>query len=780
MRQKDPKSTKGVAKFTLALKRGALLDDRYQIEELLAESSSFGLTYLATDTSAVEASRPSVAIKEFLPRIFVGRARDGRTVKPHSPTDATEFARSLRRFVHEGKILVDIASPSLVRVQRCLESNGTGYLIMDVDQGTPLTSALDDAGGRIAARDAVAFILRLLEPLERLHIEGVFHRAIAPASVTVTDSWAPTLHGFSARRHVRGQALELEPGFAAFEQYASNNVGPWTDVYGCAALLYHLITGEVPPTAIDRVAGKSLAPISAHVPDVAPSLSLAIAHGLSLLPEQRPHGIAEFRKQLGAASVERVNPQAASVVVGSALGAQHVMDLNEVEVDDPIALELAAGGRLVLPRDGEEVTPRFQRVFGKLAERARESVRSVMPEARVMDLQSMIPNAAPLETHDQVVDPAEVQKSDVVPFGVPGGELPPIHLEPELRRAPLVRVNQTEPFGEQGRGLVPAMDPLELQSRLSEMHRSDVRRKATRYVTASVLTMAVLGSAYGTLTYRRTPDVPRSRAATTATKPSPTPQTAAPSTVASPGVSATKNSSAQLQGALSDVEPPPAKGARNLPAPAVSDKKAGVSSVASNDSKSAEKKGPPATGRTPSTTASTPPATSPRPPTTLPIVTPKSVSEAPAAPSRWWARLFSKPASTRLGTTPKPAASVPAATKATTPLVTRPQSVAAHPVTVSSSAKTDKRTVPVDVLSDVEGRLASGNEEAEIGLYSLARRIYHDAIRVTDAALSKYSQADTLRAIRTNLNQADQRALRACQAENDSLRKSGRATIPCE
>ena len=126
MRQKDPKPTKGVAKFTLALKRGALLDDRYHIEELLTDSSSFALTYLATDTSVEDASRGPVAIKEFLPRIFVGRARDGRTVKPHSPADATEFARSLRRFVHEGKILVDISSPSLVRVQRCLESNGTG------------------------------------------------------------------------------------------------------------------------------------------------------------------------------------------------------------------------------------------------------------------------------------------------------------------------------------------------------------------------------------------------------------------------------------------------------------------------------------------------------------------------------------------------------------------------------------------------------------------------------------------------------------------------------
>ena len=114
------------------------------------------------------------------------------------------------------------------------------------------------------------------------------------------------------------------------------------------------------------------------------------------------------------------------------------------------------------------------------------------------------------------------------------------------------------------------------------------------------------------------------------------------------------------------------------------------------------------------------------------------------------------------------------------PPVTTPHPAARQPVTVSPPAKPDKKNVPVDVLSDVEGRLASGNEEAEIGLYSLARRIYHDAMVVTDAALSKYSQSDTLRSIRTQLNQADLRALRACQAENDTFRKSGRPTIPCE
>ena len=767
MRQKDPKSTKpDAAKFALALRRSTVLADRFQIEKLLADSSSFALTYLATDTSADDATHATVAIKEFLPRIFVGRARDGHTVKPHSPADATEFTRALRRFVHEGGILVDTASPHLVRVQQCLETNGTGYLVMDEHQGRPLPTALAEAGGRIPARDAVALILRLLEPIERLQVESVFHRAISPEAVNVTESWQPILHGFSARRHVQGQALELAPGFAAFEQYASNNVGPWTDVYGCAALLYYLVTGVVPPTAIDRVAGKSLPPASAHVPDLSPSLSLAIARGLALLPEQRPHGVAEFRKQIESVSVEPVSVLTASLVVGSALEAQHVAGLSDVETDDPIALELAADGRLVLPRDEQAVVPRFQRLFGKLAERARDSMRSVLPDAsRAIEVRSEMADADSIDVRSEIADANPMEVRSEVPNADPvedrrptplaalvemrSDEAAPTVLEPELVRAPLVRLAQSECPAPRSTAAVPVLDPTELQSQLVALYRSDARRRATRYAIASVLTLAVIGSTYGALANRHTPDVPKPRVATTTARPNAGSQAAVPNKGMSAGVLAVDKNAAQLQGALSDGESAPAKSSdRNSPERAKNDKTT-TAPVVSKDSKP--------------TVKTAPTAAVSKPPATQPVAVSKPATTQPVAAS--------KPPATQPVVTSKPPAtkSVAASKPAPTP-----------PVSVPAPTKTDKKTVPVDVLSDVEGRLESGNEEAELGLYSLARRIYRAAMVVTDAALEKYSGADTLRTIRAQLNQADQRALRACQAANESFRKQRRPTVRCD
>ena len=126
--------------------------------------------------------------------------------------------------------------------------------------GRPLPKALAELGGAMSAADAAAIVLRLLEPLEKMHGEGVLHRAISPDAISITVDWDPILHGFSARRHVISESAEIVPGFAAFEQYGSGDVGPWTDVYACSAILYYLVTGAAPPAGCASARSRARAP----------------------------------------------------------------------------------------------------------------------------------------------------------------------------------------------------------------------------------------------------------------------------------------------------------------------------------------------------------------------------------------------------------------------------------------------------------------------------------------------------------------------------------------
>ena len=89
------------------------------------------------------------------------------------------------------------------------------------------------------------------------------------------------------------------PGYAAAEQYASAELGPWTDVYGLAATLYHGITGKIPPSSIERILNDTHQPLSELRPEgYPPELLAGIDAGLERSVDDRPQGIAEWRHVL--------------------------------------------------------------------------------------------------------------------------------------------------------------------------------------------------------------------------------------------------------------------------------------------------------------------------------------------------------------------------------------------------------------------------------------------------------------------------------------------------
>lgn len=75
-----------------------------------------------------------VAIKEYLPATLAGRT-ESQQVSLRSQADAETFALGLKSFVNEARLLARFDHPSLLKVYRFWEANGTAYMAMPVMHG---------------------------------------------------------------------------------------------------------------------------------------------------------------------------------------------------------------------------------------------------------------------------------------------------------------------------------------------------------------------------------------------------------------------------------------------------------------------------------------------------------------------------------------------------------------------------------------------------------------------------------------------------------------------
>jgi Protein kinase domain/Domain of unknown function (DUF4384) len=276
--------------------------DEFEILELIGEGG-FGIVYLAHD----HALQRRVALKEYLPASLASRT--GKlTVTVLSERDATTFEQGLRSFVNEARLLAQFDHPSLVKVYRFWEANGTAYMVMPYYDGPTLREALRRLVAPPDEYSLKRLLSDLLDALAVLHAAHCVHRDIAPDNILVLPGGRPLLLDFGAARRVigdRGQALTviLKPGYAPVEQYADTATmeqGPWTDIYALAAVAHFAIMGQPPPASVARMISDPLEPLSVKAgARYSAAFLSALDRALAVRPEDRPRDTDAMRALLG-------------------------------------------------------------------------------------------------------------------------------------------------------------------------------------------------------------------------------------------------------------------------------------------------------------------------------------------------------------------------------------------------------------------------------------------------------------------------------------------------
>lgn len=274
----------------------------YRLGELVVQSvlgaGEFAITYLAEHRKTAK----RYVLKEYFPRAIA--VREGFAIKPiaqHEPA----FRWGLERFVTEARALQQVSHPSLVSIQGLTQHGGTAFAGMSYEQGSDLAVWLHEHK-KIAPQDELDKLLApLLDGLAMAHENKVLHLDLGPECIIVRDSGPPVLVDFGVFRV--GLRRRLPSGDLSRQAYAAPEllstaggpVGPWTDIYSLAGLLYLAVTGQPPVPVVQRAHGVAMpSASSAAKSKYRPEFLAAIDAGLRMRPAERPRTVPEWSRAL--------------------------------------------------------------------------------------------------------------------------------------------------------------------------------------------------------------------------------------------------------------------------------------------------------------------------------------------------------------------------------------------------------------------------------------------------------------------------------------------------
>jgi formylglycine-generating enzyme required for sulfatase activity len=269
----------------MPLSAGHVLNKRYRIVTLLGQGG-FGAVYKAWDLNL----STHCAVKENL--------------------DTSSVAQ--RQFEREARMLYNLRHANLTKVSDYFVMPGQGqYLVMDFIEGQDLQEMLDRSGA-LPQDQVLTWIDQVCDALVYLHSRQppVIHRDIKPANIKITPQGEAVLVDFGIAKvydpnlSTTAGARAVTPGYSPPEQYGQGTTDARSDVYALGATTYTLLTGVVPPAAMDIVAGDHPPPrpVGEINPRVSPALSGTMANAMQLHKAQRTPSAAAFRTALSRAS----------------------------------------------------------------------------------------------------------------------------------------------------------------------------------------------------------------------------------------------------------------------------------------------------------------------------------------------------------------------------------------------------------------------------------------------------------------------------------------------
>jgi eukaryotic-like serine/threonine-protein kinase len=223
----------------------------------------------------------------------------------------------VERFRREARAVAQLSHPNIVTVIDRGQEDGRQYIVFEYIEGDSLKQVV--AEGPLAVEDAVDLAVQVGEALAFAHDRGLVHRDVKPQNVLLTEEGRAKVTDFGIARTLdvkgvtqTGTVLGTSD-YIAPEQARGQQVDRKTDIYSLGAVVYELLTGEVPYEGDNFVAVAMQ-----HVHEPVPSLlerrrglplrlDLAVQRAMAKDPDDRFDSMHDFVRELEACRAEAAN-----------------------------------------------------------------------------------------------------------------------------------------------------------------------------------------------------------------------------------------------------------------------------------------------------------------------------------------------------------------------------------------------------------------------------------------------------------------------------------------
>jgi serine/threonine-protein kinase len=266
----------------------AALEGRYDVERKLGEGG-MATVYLATDLR----HERRVALKVLKPELAA--------------------VVGAERFLAEIKTTANLQHPHILPLFDSGEAASFLFYVMPYVEGETLRDRIERER-QLPVDEAVRIATVVANALQHAHDRGVIHRDIKPANILMQDG-EPVVADFGIALAVgaAGGSRLTETGLSVGTPFymspeqatGDQQIGPRSDTYALAAVLYEMLTGEPPytGTTAQAVLGRILqgAPVSATElrQSVSRNVDAAVRRALEKLPADRFTRASDFAAALG-------------------------------------------------------------------------------------------------------------------------------------------------------------------------------------------------------------------------------------------------------------------------------------------------------------------------------------------------------------------------------------------------------------------------------------------------------------------------------------------------